>query len=710
MQHLGFRSVFAKLFASVMLALILFAVAMVLLTQLVHDKDAGIRSEVVATQILGQIDPFLQELNVSVSKENRLKSRFMLAVVKKSFDIFDESLQAKMGLYSSEGQLLMQTDNSDLPLELPATPSLLSRVFPSFVDPPPTQQAQVYSSTGYTLLYESRLPPKKPVLSAALNLFTGTLLLLLIMSCALWWIARSMTWRINQMSQQMGQLGDGDFSVRVNTRGNDEIALLARGFNQAAQKIEQLINANNLLLAHASHELRTPITRIRLQIEMMDMLATSLPIDTKAKFDKRAQAINRDLSGLNDLVESILLVSRLDAGHAMQQLETFDLYDLVNQERQHFSESTLIGEHIVIDGQPPMLTHLIRNLLTNAMLHGEPPVTVLLYGVQNIKEAVDIPDYLLQSVLCTSLVDYNDADYNHYDESSDIIDVVSKSTQTNKNEPYRDDIQGQHVTDSTDKDNDRESQNTEGATQSKLESVEPTATMPAPTIYRNGETLIVDSITDNTTAEQNVTTPATATDDTEENAITSVAPINTTLTTSFINNYGKFTTDFTSKVKKAIWNLVPESVPVIDDNTSGTATDISDVKEKNAKANSKNNKTNNESANLPRKENLFKKHLKRAKVEPIRPLPKYVVLAVIDEGKGIPIDKREEIFSPFVRLQQKKKGSGLGLSLVSQIVTAHQGRITTDTINGYTRFLIVIPVKQNPHYNYNDHDNHSLKD
>ncbi|MBO6224060.1 MAG: HAMP domain-containing histidine kinase, partial [Psychrobacter sp.] len=387
MQQLGFRSVFAKLFASVMLALILFAVAMVLLTQLVHDKDAGIRSEVLATQILGQIDPFLHELNISVSKDNRLQSRFMLAVVKKSFDIFDESLQAKMGLYDSEGRLLMQTDNSDLPLELPAPPSLLSRVFPSFADTSPTKQAQVYSSTGYTLLYESRLPPKKPVLSAALNLFTGTLLLLIIMAGVLWVIARTITWRINQMSQQMAQLGDGDFTVRVNAQGNDEIASLARGFNQAAQKIEHLIDANNLLLAHASHELRTPITRIRLQIEMMDMLTDPLPVDIKAKFDKRAQAINRDLSGLNDLVESILLVSRLDAGHALQQVERLDLYDLMNQERQHYPEATLIGEHIMIDGQPSMLTHLIRNLLTNAMLHGKPPVTILLYGVQSVDQA-----------------------------------------------------------------------------------------------------------------------------------------------------------------------------------------------------------------------------------------------------------------------------------------------------------------------------------
>ena len=226
-----------------------------------------------------------------------------------------------MGLYDNDGHLLMQTDNSDLPLLLPEEPSLITRVFSLLCRYPPNQQAQVYSSTGYTLLYESRLPPKKPVLSAVLNLFYR------YTAAANDYGGRSlvdcptMTWRINQLSQQMIQLGDGDFSVRVNARGNDEIASLAHGFNQAAQKIEHLINANNLLLAHASHELRTPITRIRLQIEMMDMLASAMPNDIKTKFDKRAQVINRDLSGLNDLVESILLVSRLDAGHVLQQVE-----------------------------------------------------------------------------------------------------------------------------------------------------------------------------------------------------------------------------------------------------------------------------------------------------------------------------------------------------------------------------------------------------
>ncbi len=727
MQPLGFRSVFAKLFASVMLALVLFAVAMVLLTQLVHDKDANIRSEVLATQILGQIDPFLQELNISVSKENRLQSRFMLAVVKKSFDIFDESLQAKMGLYDAQGKLLMQTDNSDLPLELPAMPSLLSRVFPSFVDTPPTQQAQVYSSTGYTLLYESRMPPKKPVLTAALNLFTGTLLLLLIMSVALWWIARSMTWQINQMSQQMSQLGDGDFSVRVNARGNDEIALLARGFNQAAQKIEHLINANNLLLAHASHELRTPITRIRLQIEMMDMLAAVLPSDTKAKFDKRAQAINRDLSGLNDLVESILLVSRLDAGHVMQQIETFDLYDLVNQERQHFSEATLIGEHIVIEGQPPMLTHLIRNLLTNAMLHGEPPITILLYGVQTINEADVMPDYLLQSLLSSSFIDYNNPEHSDYDQPLD-EHVLFENGQLTASAPK----------DTVNKEDSK----------SKVEPID-----ALPVIYCNGETVnenlsggshteydfesnSISSI--NSDTDNNVSTILVDQELQQKSIEHSTSELvdnnsgNKNTTALLINNDDKLA----DKVKKVIWRLVPENkltqASLLEDNNAvNTDNSINNNNAVNDKPNSitttqqkpkpsqkiNNNSTdkssltvseNTDTDSTPRKESLFKKHLKKSKVATRLP-PKYVVLAVIDEGSGIPEAKREDIFSPFVRLQQKKKGSGLGLSLVSQIVSAHQGRITTDTINGYTRFLLVLPVTHDPHYNYNEHNSHDLK-
>ena len=387
------------------------------------------------------------------------------------------------------------------------------------------------------------------------------------------------------------------------------------------------------------------------------------------------------------MVESILLVSRLDAGHALQQIENLDLYDLVNQERQHYPEATLIGEHIMIDGQSSMLTHLIRNLLTNAMLHGKPPVTVLLYGVQTIEDAGTVPDYLLQTVLSSSFTDYNSLlDFDSYEEPLDTNSDEQESTSPEN-------------ADSTLSNKD------------KIDSVEPIAVLPAPPIYKNGENLTVD---EDVNADLNFI----------KNIQSSVKPDAHIASTD---------------LDKVIWKAVPDSKDTLDSNkdakksvhdnlietTDGTidnrahalendsnrktdkvATDTTihkngskDKAKNSAKANTQNN---NEASATPRKEGLFAKHLKKAKTEPVRPLPKYAVLAVIDEGTGIPEEKREEVFSPFVRLQQKNKGSGLGLSLVSQIVTAHQGRITTDTLNGHTRFLVAIPVEHDPHYNQHE--------
>lgn len=498
-NRFGLNSVFAQLFVSVFLAIIAFAIAMVLLAQLVHNNSDSMRSKAIAEQIMTQINPLIAEAEALNKKNELLRARFILVIVKRSFDIFDESLNAKIGLYAPDGELVLQTEDSGLPPKISQDETWLDIIMPD-VFSPTNHHVTLTNASGYRLWYESRTPPPERPFVAILNLFTGTLLLVLIMSAVLWWIARNITWRINHLSRQMLKLGDGDFSVRADEQGNDEIATLAYGFNQSAQKIEQLINANNLLLAHASHEFRTPITRIRLQIEMMNMLADKLNDDDKAKFDKRATAINRDLTGLNDLVESILLVSRLDAGHALESTEQVDLYELIRTECQHYSEVSLFAESVVMTAQPKLLTHLIRNLLNNAMIHGIAPIEVYVYETIDATNAGDIPSTLVETSLTA---------------------------------------------------NDSE-------------------------------------------------TP--------------------------------------KKVKKPLLSF------------------------------------------------------SRQKDQPSKE-PAFAVIAVIDQGNGIPQDKRIDIFSPFVRLKQEKKGSGLGLSLVSQIIEAHHGQIITDTWQGKTRFLVTLPLK-----------------
>ncbi|WP_230658024.1 sensor histidine kinase [Psychrobacter sp. I-STPA10] len=658
MHRLGLHSVFSKLFASVMLTLILFAIAMVMLTQLVHDNSANTRWQVLANQILTQVDPFLDELNIATNQQNRLKARFMMAVVKKSFDIFDESLQAKMGLYDAEGHLLVQTDNSDLPKELPEEPSWIAQILPVLTDAdtPANNQVRAYSQTGYILLYESRHPLKRSKFAAVLNLFTGTLLLLIIMTLVLWWIARSMTWRINQMSQQMNQLGDGDFSVRVPVKGTDEIASLAKGFNQAAQKIEQLISANNLLLAHASHELRTPITRIRLQVEMMDMLAQQLPETTKTKFDKRAQAINRDLTGLNDLVESILLVSRLDAGHALEQVEKLDLFDLVKQETQHYSEATLFGEHVVMLGQPKLLIHLIRNLLNNAMIHGTPPIEVHVYGAMSLSDALTAPEHIYEQ----PIIDITPPQDSHTsrsisDEQPEITTLpIPLTTPTAATE-------AEHVTN-----------NVNSAKNAEYETVTQYDTNDCDTVMTPNKLAVLSP--NNT----NDNLPL----DLSQFSFVAIDITKFKEQAGVILDIHQIADLALQEIEHEVAQQAKQSEKAPQSQTSLSTFSTEPTTQDKSTKTDKPNRGNL----LP--DNPFAKRSKKSKTQ----TPVYAVLAVIDQGSGIPEDKRQDIFSPFVRLQQQKKGSGLGLSLVSQIIEAHQGKILTDTVDGHTRFLAILPT------------------
>src|SRR5207253_1539304 len=76
---------------------------------------------------------------------------------------------------------------------------------------------------------------------------------------------------------------------RVKVEGNDEVARLARSFNRAAERIEELVSAHKSLLANASHELRTPLTRIRMAAELVKE-----NVDPKRKRESEQDVCERD--------------------------------------------------------------------------------------------------------------------------------------------------------------------------------------------------------------------------------------------------------------------------------------------------------------------------------------------------------------------------------------------------------------------------------
>lgn len=179
-------------------------------------------------------------------------------------------------------------------------------------------------------------------------------------------LVRRLTRRLERLKEGVDRIGRGELATRVRVEGRDEIASLARSFNEAAEKIERLLDSHRMLLASASHELRTPLARIRLGVEML-----------KEKEDPaRRQALHRDIAELDLLIDEIMLMSRLDAGTPVAATEPVDLVALAAEECAHFEHCTLSGSAPPIEGEPNLLRRLVRNLLKNAVEHGAPPIEV----------------------------------------------------------------------------------------------------------------------------------------------------------------------------------------------------------------------------------------------------------------------------------------------------------------------------------------------
>ncbi|MEO8409909.1 MAG: HAMP domain-containing sensor histidine kinase [Propionivibrio sp.] len=194
---------------------------------------------------------------------------------------------------------------------------------------------------------------------------------------AAWWPARQMTRRLESLQQSVDAFGAGDLQARAPIRGRDEIARLAAHFNESAERIGALLRSQRSLLANASHELRSPLARIRMAVELSGK--RTLPADERSRIQ---QELQRNVAELDELVEEVLTSSRLDAADATTRVrDRIDLTGLVAEECARLNiEPDLDALEIVGDAR--LLRRLIRNLLENACRHGGRPqaIAVTLVG------------------------------------------------------------------------------------------------------------------------------------------------------------------------------------------------------------------------------------------------------------------------------------------------------------------------------------------
>ena len=193
----------------------------------------------------------------------------------------------------------------------------------------------------------------------------------LVVMAVLFPVARRLTQRLEALQRGVQRWGEGDLSARLPEGGQDEVADLSRRFNAAAERVQSLmasqaalLQSQKSLLANASHELRSPLARIRMAVELSGTQGSPAARDE----------IQRSITELDQLVDEILLASRLDAREAdMGTVESVDLIGLLAEECARVGAVFELPEgtgEVVVPGVVKLLRRAVRNLLENAVRHG----------------------------------------------------------------------------------------------------------------------------------------------------------------------------------------------------------------------------------------------------------------------------------------------------------------------------------------------------
>jgi len=206
-----------------------------------------------------------------------------------------------------------------------------------------------------------------------------------------WLLARTIVTPIRALAGAVDRFGRGELATRVTTTRRDEIGQLTHAFNEMADRIETLLTAERRLLQDISHELRSPLARLNIAIELAR---------TAADRDAAATRLQKEVNRLTELVGSLLEVTRAEGDPSLRRSEIVRVADVLRDVAQACQVEADAGScrlvvHDTVQrtlvGDPELLRRAVENVVRNAIRYAPPHTDVEL-------RADDGPDALTISV------------------------------------------------------------------------------------------------------------------------------------------------------------------------------------------------------------------------------------------------------------------------------------------------------------------------
>ncbi|WP_436787486.1 MtrAB system histidine kinase MtrB [Yinghuangia sp. YIM S10712] len=259
----------------------------------------------------------------------------------------------------------------------------------------------------YQLFYFFPFTPEEKTLGLVRGTLAtaGVFLVLLLVAIAAL-VTRQVVTPVRMAARIAERLAAGRLEERMRPTGEDDLARLGSSFNKMAstlqnkiRQLEDLSRMQRRFVSDVSHELRTPLTTVR--------MAADLLYEARDRFDpavsRSAELLQTQLDRFEALLSDLLEISRFDAGAAVLDAESIDLRDLVARvvdAAEPLAErrgGRIVvrdpGRPCVAQADPRRIDRVLRNLVVNAVEHGEGRDVVVHVGVNDNAVAVTVRDY-----------------------------------------------------------------------------------------------------------------------------------------------------------------------------------------------------------------------------------------------------------------------------------------------------------------------------
>ena len=195
------------------------------------------------------------------------------------------------------------------------------------------------------------------------------------------WLITTMTRPLVALRDGALQMAEGDLTQRIRLVGEDEIGAVGTAFNKMAERVEAMVTEQRAFASNASHELRTPLTTVRLRTEALQM-----SLDDPELTATYVDEIDSEVKRMSNLVDDLMLLSRLDAKRLVAGSETIDAVRLLQVLQKQFERRAsekgielLVSAEIATALIQANMNHLrvvYSNVIGNAIKYTQPEGTV----------------------------------------------------------------------------------------------------------------------------------------------------------------------------------------------------------------------------------------------------------------------------------------------------------------------------------------------